>query len=409
MKRTAKAKRRYEPRNPMWFNRILRWTFGRWLSFAYGLEGRGLEIFERLRPPYVLVGNHVSTRDPFLVSYLNPDPVWWVATDAHLRSGPLRSLLGMVGTIPKSKAIPDMVTVETIVKVVRKQGGVVGFFPEGQQCWDGRTQPLFQSTAKLFKLLKVPVIAVKIRGGWASLPRWTWKRRSGGVSVEFSRLLEPEDLARMDAGDIAMRLADALRHDELEWIANEGRRYLSRRRAERLELALFMCPSCSGIGTMRGEANTFRCLSCGAAQRIDSTYRFRRLGPSEPRFADLREWMDWQASAVAAFSFEAAVEGKPTPLFSDDDVRLLRGSRMNPLLHVAKGRLDLYHDRMELVEKGKVHLVFHVAGIDGIGVLTRQTLEFYVGRHLYQVTFPHRGVSALKWQLAIEALKREVS
>ncbi len=403
------TRRRYVPRNPRWFNRLLRWSFGEWIIRAYGVETRGMELFEELKPPYVIVGNHVTTRDVFIVSKLVPEPVWWVSTDAHLRGRALRSLLGMVGTIPKSKAIPDIVTVDTIVKVIRKNRGVVGFYPEGQQCWDGRTQPHFQSTAKLFKLLQVPVVVAKIKGGWASLPRWTWKRRRGGLVVEFSRLLDTAELAAMDGSAIENALTTAIRHDELAWLEAEGRRYVSRRRAEKLELALFMCPSCSSIGSMRSEGNEFRCLSCGAAQRLDGSYRFRRLGQAEPRFADLREWYEWQSAAVGMLAFEAASEKSPKPLFSDSGVRLFRGGRMSPLLPLARGRLDLYFDRMELVVRGETHLVFHVAAVEGAGVLTRQTFEFYVGRHLYRMTFPNKGVSALKWQLAVEALKREVS
>ena len=401
-------KPRYKPRNPRWFNRILKLTFGAWLLRAYRVEAKGLEIFKTLKPPYALVGNHVTTRDVFFLSTFVPEPVWWVATDAHLRTTALRALLGLVGTIPKSKVIPDFVTVDTIVKVVRKRSGVVGFFPEGQQCWDGRTLPLYHSSAKLFKLLKVPVVVAKIRGGWASLPRWTWKRRQGGISIEFSRLLEPEDLAAMDADEIERALADGLRHDEIAWLESSGRRYLSRRRAERLELALFMCPSCSTIGKMRSKGTVLRCDSCGAAQRLDSGYRFRRGGEVEPRFPDLREWMEWQNSAVSMLAFERVAQRSERPLFSDEGVRLLRGHRMSPLLPVARGRLDLYFDRLELVVGGETHLVFHVDRIDGLGVLTRQTLEFYVGKHLYRITFAHKGVSALKWQLAVEALKREI-
>lgn len=397
----------YRPRNLRWFNRILRWTFGRWLRRTYGLEGEGLGIFREIKPPFVLVCNHVTTRDPFFVSTLVPEPVWWVSSDAYLRSAPLRFLLSLVGAIPKAKAIPDLVTVDAIVKTVRKRKGVIGIFPEGEQSWDGRTQRLGKAGAKLFKLLKVPVIVARIQGGYAALPRWTWKRRGGGVRVTFEKVLGPEELATMDFDAIEATLVSALHHDDLAWIESEGRNYRSRRRAERLELALFMCPTCSGLGTMRSEGATLRCESCGAAQLLDGRYRFRRLGATEPRFGDPREWMEWQAAAVSMLAFEAVAGRREGPLFSDEDVRVLRGRHMRPLSAVARGRLELHRDRMELVEADGTHLVFHLRDIDGIGILTRQTLEFHVGRHLYRATFAHRGVSALKWRLAVEALKRE--
>ena len=409
MKEGAMEKRRYVPRNPRWFNRVLKRSFGQWLLWAFKVRSTGLEVFEGQRPPYVIVSNHVMVNDFFIISRLVPEPLWWVATDAHFRGSALRAVLGLVGAIPKSKAIPDFITIDTIVKVVRRRKGVIGLFPEGQQSWDGRTLPLIPSTAKLLKLLKVPVFVAKTEGGWASLPRWAWKRRRGGMTIAFSKLFDGEDLAEADATAIERSLEGALRHDELAWLESRGSFYPSRRRAERLELALFMCPSCSGIGTMASEGEKFRCRSCGAAQLLDGRYRFRRLGASEPRFGDPREWMEWQASAIGLFAFEAVASKKGSPLFSDEGVRLFRGKRMNPLHPVARGRLDLYFDRMELVVGGQTHLVFSLGSIDGTGVLTRQTFEFYVGMHLYRVTYPQRSVSALKWQLAVEALKRELA
>ena len=76
----------------------------------------------------------------------------------------MRWLLKLVGTIPKAKVIPDIETVNDIVQVVRRQKGIIGLFPEGAQSWNGSTLPLVPSTAKLLKLLKVPVVQVLIRG-----------------------------------------------------------------------------------------------------------------------------------------------------------------------------------------------------------------------------------------------------
>jgi 1-acyl-sn-glycerol-3-phosphate acyltransferase len=404
------SEKKYRPRNPMWFKRILRWTFGRWLVRAYGMSGIGEDIFERIHPPFVVIGNHVATRDAFFLSWFVPAPVWWVGTDAHLRKTFMRFFLGMVGTIPKSKVIPDIVTINLIVDVIRKKKGVVGLFPEGQQTWDGRSLPIFPSTGKLLKLLKVPVICAHIQGGNASLPRWTWKRRRGRVIVEFSRLFTPADLRSLDVGELNARITRALAHDELEWMARSGSVFGGSRRAEYLELALFICPSCSVIGSLHGRGKIFGCDSCGQSQYLDRQYRFKPVEGSQgraapvPPFADIRDWDTWQAGALARRVADAAAAGRTEELFADDRVLLLRGHRMNPLRRLARGRLALYADRIELVDSRATTLVFPLVSIEGTGILTRQIFEFYIGQHLYQVRFPSRDISARKWQMAVDDL-----
>jgi 1-acyl-sn-glycerol-3-phosphate acyltransferase len=395
----------YEPRNPRSFNRLLKWTYGAWLRRTYRIEEKGLGIFEAIKAPYVIVGNHVSTRDVLFVSSLAPDPVYWVGTDAHLRTRVKRFILGLVGTIPKSKAIPDIATINIIVKVIRKRGGVVGLYPEGEQTWDGRTLPLYHSTAKLLKLLKVPVVNAMIRGANASLPRWAWNRRPGRVEVEFTRLFSPAELKTLGVDEIEGALAAALRHDELDWIDERGFSYRSSRRAEHLELALFMCPRCSTVGRMRSRGSLLVCDGCGAGQRLDGRYRFRPVAGLEPRFPDPRAWYAWQAGAFGELLAAARVSGGAEPIFSDEGARLKRGHRMNPLRLLSRGRLLLYADRLELAAESGARLLFHLADLSGVGVLTRQILEFYVGRHLYQIDFSERHVSARKWQMAVEALE----
>jgi 1-acyl-sn-glycerol-3-phosphate acyltransferase len=397
---------RYVPHNYRWFNKLLRFGFGSWLKPFFRIRSVGGEIARSLQPPFVLVANHVTVLDPFMLSSFLREPVYWITADGNMRTRVMKALLRLVGSIPKSKAIPDLETVGWTVDVIRKRGGVVGIFPEGQASWAGVTLPLVPSTAKLLKLLKVPVLAAVIRGGYSSFPRWTKALRRGRMEIDFSVALGPEELKALSVEEIAARLKSALAHDETAW--NEKRRiaYDAVRRAERLELSLFMCPVCASIGSMKSARSRFYCLSCGESLKLDARGRFKGTNSHESRFSNIRDWDEWQAEAFAEKLLFLRCSNGGRPIFSDAGAVLLRGHKLNPLRAVRTGTLILYADRMELATLFGERIAFPLAELDGVGVLKRDLLEFYRGHDLYQVRFPLRDVSARKWQMGIETLSR---
>jgi 1-acyl-sn-glycerol-3-phosphate acyltransferase len=400
------ARKRYIPRNYRWFNKLIRWSYGLWLMVFFHVRTVNGEMARRQRPPFVLVSNHATILDPFILSSCLTEPVYWITSDGNMRTRLMKALLRLVGSIPKSKVIPDIETVGWTVDVIRKRGGVVGIFPEGQATWDGTTLPLIPSTAKLLKLLKVPVLAAVIKGGYSSLPRWTWVRRRGEIEVEWKRLFEPEELRSLSAEQILARLQAGLAHDEASWQEARDIRYGSMKRAEHLELALYRCPACEAIGSMRSQGHRLFCLSCGLALRLDSRLRIGGARGRKPPFATVRDWALWQAGSMRGFAREAA-PGRP--LFSDAGALLLRGYRLNPLRKLRTGTLILFPDRIELATILGERLAFPLAQVEGISVLKRAVLEFYVGRELYQVRFPFRHISARKWMDAVVALQAAAS
>lgn len=388
--------RHYVPRSSRGFYRLLRHTYGAWLKRTYRVESQGGEVFDGLRAPYVIVGNHQTTRDPFILSLYTRHPIYWVTSDGNMRSRLMRYLLSWVGSIPKSKAIPDRKTIDWIVKVVRKRRGVIGIFPEGQQSWDGTTLPLQPATAKLLKLLKVPVVAARLEGAYLSLPRWTWSRRKGRMRVVWRLLLTPEELESLDTDEILARLEKGLAWDEYAWQERHRQAFIGPRRAEHVELALYQCPECGAIGRLRSKGKRLHCAACGATFVLDRYGYFGMAGKGEARFPSIRDWSRWQEGAFREAA-EAALGRPGRPFISDSGALLYRGHRMNPLRRIRTGTLVLYPDRLELATLLGERLSFPVSEIDGIGVLKRNLLEFYVGQALYQVRFTRRSVSARKW------------
>lgn len=394
----------YIPRNSRGFNKLLKLTFGTWLRFVYRIEDKGNAFLDELRPPYVIVANHVTTRDPFILGNSIREPIYWITGDGVMRTSFIRFFLGLVGSIPKSKAIPDVKTISWVAEVVRKRKGVVGVFPEGQQSWDGHTLPLLPASAKLLKFLKVPVVAARIKGAYMALPRWTWKRRSGKITVEWELLFRPEELKELSVEEILARLEAGLAHDESSYQKKARIPFRSSRRAEFIELALFMCPECENVGRLRSRGNRIHCTACGSTFSLDRYGSFKAADGRTLRFPTIRDWDLWQRSAFAEAVREAGA--RPLrPFIADPGAMLFRGHRMNPLRRIRTGTLVLYPERLELATLLGERLVFPLSELDGIGVLKRNQLEFYHHKDLYQVRFALRSISARKWSEAISLFK----
>jgi 1-acyl-sn-glycerol-3-phosphate acyltransferase len=394
------------PRAAPWLNWLLKRSLSCFLKWYFRISASWTEEARAIKPPFVLLANHVTLIDAFILSSFIPAPICWITADGNMRSSLMRFLLGLVGSIPKSKAIPDIETVGQTVRVIRKGRGVVGICPEGQTSWNGITQELVPSTAKLLKLLKVPALAAVIRGGYYSDPRWSSSLRRGRMEIEFSAAFLPDRLGAMDAEAIAKRLVEVLAHDETEWNASRRAGFATARRAEGLELALFACPSCGSVGALSGEGARIRCGTCGASYRVDRRYRLERESGSGPAFSSIKEWDAWQGPAFERIILERARENPGQPLLSDEGVVLERGRRLRPQFRVAKGRLLLYPDRIEMETGARGTIAFALADLDGVGVLKKRLLEFNVGRDLYRARMPKPSVSARKWHLAIDTLSK---
>lgn len=96
-------------------------------------------IGELPRPPFLLVADHLSALDPFLVSAFSSYSIVWVANRPIFNHLILGSLIRGVGAIPKRKEIPDPRAALAIFRAL-EEGKAVGLFPEGTITPDGVSQ-----------------------------------------------------------------------------------------------------------------------------------------------------------------------------------------------------------------------------------------------------------------------------
>lgn len=410
------AARRYVPTNFGWGNALYRYTYGLWLRQAYNVRAVGSELLRSLQPPFVLIGNHVSIMDPFITTALVPYPIHWVAADGNMRTQLMRFLLiKLAGCIPKSKAIPDIETVNWIVDIIRHRKGIVAFYPEGQSSWTGRSLPLFIGGPKLLRLLKAPVVLAKIKGGFLTLPRWSHVRRKGVLEVEFSLLFTPEELRTLRVEAIEDRIRHALDHDDTAWCRKEGIDFTHPQAAEYLELALHVCPSCGGLATLTSEGVHLSCTSCGfavsftprASFLIEKSGTGALVAPFDSNnFLDnIAQWDQCQRDYCMSLFSRLQQEGSQAPLFSDDQVVLKQGKRIATMRHLLQGTMALYLDRLEFTGRDGSSIVFTIDDIEGEGVLKWNLFEFYKGMTAYRVEFASPRTSGRKYAEGISLLR----
>ncbi len=385
------------------FNQFLKYTLGIFLTKRYGLRSENIEIFDSVKPPYVLLPNHVCFWDPFFIANFVPDPVYYVISDLWLRMPLFRFLLGLVGAIPKSKAISDFETVRSIFNV-KKKNGVIGIFPEGRRNWDGHTMPTLYATTKLIKALRLPVVVPILKGAFLALPRWCRKYRKGPVTVEFKFGFTSEEIKSMSVDEIYEKLSKILEYDEWEYQRNHMIPYKSRVRAERIELAIFVCQSCKAIGTLRSGGSTISCKQCGHQVEY-SEYGFFEEVKGGNRFETVRDWNLWQIAHLEKLFEQHKRSQMDEPVFSDGPVWVWMGYKRNPMKKFKVGTLTLYADRLEFSPMQDGSIVFPIDEIKGVNVQNKEKMEFYCNEHLYSFHFTDPSVSGFKWLASLNMLR----
>ncbi len=386
------------------FTWLLKITVGFFLWWRYRLRTENLEVLRSVRPPYVILPNHVTTWDPFFIGFYAPGPVYNVTSDFQFRRRIMRIVHRLVGSIPKSKVIPDVETIKRILEV-RRNKGIIGIYPEGMRTWDGHTADTIFQTAKLLKFLKIPVIATVLKGAYLSLPRWTSRSRRGRVTIEFTKIFSGPELKHLSLEQIQAQIDEALRFDEYEFQQRQMLPYRGNRPAESLELALYVCPHCRSIAQLQSRGHRLRCLHCGYSVFYNE-YGFFQRRSGRLYFENVRDWNVWQQAYLEEEIARRLSEEEEGSLLRDEAMELYVGYRVKPVRKKALGDLLLYPDRIEFRASGGATFHFPLNEVDGVNVQLGERLEFYHGRVLHRFVPKGRSVSGLKWMCAVEILRR---
>lgn len=321
--------------------------------------------------PLIVLSNHVTDWDPLLVAMSFPEKMlYFVASEHLMRKGLLSSILNyLFAPIPRKKASTGSDTALACLRHVRA-GHSVCIFGEGDASWNGCTGHVFPATGKLVRASGATLVTFRIEGGYLSNPRWGKGVRRGRVHVHPVNIYPPQTLKAMEPDMINAAIDRDIREDAWQRQALSPVAYKGARPAENIETALFLCPKCGRIGTLRGRDDRVEC-DCGLSLRYTPQGYF---DPPKP-FQTIAQWDEWQLARLADPDFLG--DGA---LFSDDGLLLkeiLPGHREQNL---EKGVLFQYRDALRLGGRE-----FLLSKIRSMAMVQNNVLLFDIGDKYYEL------------------------
>ncbi len=264
--------------------------------------------------PFIVMSNHNTDLDPLFVSAAFRQHMYAVASEHIFRRGFATWLL-RVFLAPISRPKGSTAT-STVIEMLRRlrEGYNILLFAEGNKSYNGLTTPILPSTGKLVKKARCTLVTFRLTGGYFTSPRWGIKKfRRGRMDGSVVNVYPPEKIAGMSADEVNAAIAADIFEDAYAQQEKNPTRFRSNRRAEGIETALFLCPSCRRLGTLKSRGNGFFC-PCGLCGEYDE---FGFISGNFP-FKTIRDWDLWELDELG----KNVCAGDENVYFSEPGLRL---------------------------------------------------------------------------------------
>ena len=355
-----------------------------WLRYHYRAEKAPIR-----KGPCIVLSNHQATMDPFFISKAFPFQLYFYASDDlfNLKVSPLIRYLA--APIPKSKSVADLKAVMISLRVLR-EGGAIGITPEGNRTLSGRQWEMGDSVAKLVKTAKVPLVLFNLCGGYGTDPRWGVKIRRGTKFIgRVRRILTPEEYAGMSDEELFGIIKNELDVDD----TLSGERYKSRRRAEYIERALYMCPVCGSIGTIHSHGTGFCCTSCKTEAEYTEDLK---ISPPVGGYSRIYEWYEWERQEIV----RRILGGEK---ISDGDILFRESVKLQKKIKLPGNTVTLDKDSL-MISGGGAETRYPLAEIDAITAVGKKKFNFYYKGKILQVKGGKR-FCAIKYVHAFDGIR----
>ncbi len=353
------------------------WLYSR---MAYGIH---IEKFrEQGKRPYLILFNHQTAFDQFFVGMSFRGPVYYLASEDLFSNGWVSSLIRwLVAPIPIKKQATDIAAVKKCLAVA-KEGGTIAIAPEGNRTYSGKTEYMNPAIVPLARKLGMPIVLYHIEGGYGVQPRWSDGTRRGAMKSFVSRVIEPEEYKDLSNDELLRLIEEGLYVDEgvVDGI------FRSARRAEYLERAMYVCPTC-GLSAFESHGNDITCKRCGLTVHYGEDKRLTSDSSAFP-FTFTTEWYAYQ---------QRFVQGLDLAPFADEAMYCECAQFSEVFLQKRKQVLAedaavvLYGDRVQIGEQ-----TFPFDDLSAVTVLGRNKLNIYCGDKVYQLKGDKR-FNALKY------------
>lgn len=124
----------------------------------------GLEHVKDLQAPYILMANHTTMLDPFMMAVAIPQyQIRFIGKKELWKVKPFAWFANAIRAIPVDRHNTDMEAMRACMRVTR-EGHVLGIFPEGTRHHQGLMTELESGVAMIALRSKVPLVPVYIAG-----------------------------------------------------------------------------------------------------------------------------------------------------------------------------------------------------------------------------------------------------
>lgn len=265
------------------------------------LKGRDFKLtkknMESVNGPYLMLVTHSSMID-FMVMTVAVQP--YRANNVMTLEGfntytePLMRSLGVLGT---RKYISDLNLIKNIRYCIEKLENPFVLFPEARYSLDGCTSYIPESTAKLIRLLRVPVVVLRIHGNFITQPQWNKIDKGNHVEAEMEQIITAKECKKLTVAEIDARVKEAFQYDDFKWQYENKIHIDHPKRAEGLHALLYKCPACQTEGEMHSKGIKLWCEHCGKEWEMDEYGRMHALiGDTE--FHHIPDWSNWERECV---------------------------------------------------------------------------------------------------------------
>ena len=349
------------------------------LKFNIKVEHNPLK---EVKGPYLLLGHHVTAFDPIISNLFSRRLIRYVTADANYDSKLKRFFLNLVEGIPFTKNAADSSAIRRIINHI-KRGHPVGLYPEGGRNWDGSTDYIIPSTAKLIKLLKVPVYAIYYQGGYLSKPRWAYYFRKGTMNIEIKEIISKDTISRKSIKELYKILVERLDYNEFEWQNHHKIPFKGKKLAEDIERLLYLCSECQTINSIISRANHFYCKSCG------KEYSINIYGEIEgsSHFKDTVSWNRWQMSLLPEIIEKGFSFTNSNLSLEKIDTRQRNKYRVLLTLNKEKIIIEYEDNNKEFID---------IQELTGLSTTFLDMVEFFLADTKYRLTFDPKKHMSVK-------------
>lgn len=269
--------------------------------------------------PFIMISNHGTFFDPWLVGGYSVTPLSIMMNDDAYRSGFVtRTYLRWIGTFGKKKGASDYRAMKTMLKLLGA-GRPVLVFPEGQTSWDGETQPIYAGIEKIILRAGCPLVLCRLSGNFLSKPWWARSRRKGRTRL-IRKVISAEELRGTPPEQLLRRITDFIHTNDIKDERNLETPFEGAALAEGLERFVWMCRQCEREDHLITEGDTISCSACGASWSMDAHCRFEPESDSIAEIGDLHDWAQWHKRRV----IEKLAETDSTTILTTGERALLQ-------------------------------------------------------------------------------------